>query len=456
MLHVVVVGGGPAGLIAAETLAKAGIQTTVVESHPDRLLPCAGLLSSTALAALGVPELLLAQRINEIALFSPTNRVAFVTVAGLERYTGVIRRELVQTLLRRRAEEAGAAFVHAAFRRFVHSEGDYPILEIQKPDGTRDRIQADVVIGADGVHSRVARAIGLPPLELGVAYMERLALPAGPNGQAGKAPEGMQIHFGRKVSTDRYGWMAPHLDHLVLGVATHQRFGKRVWDMLAEVKKRLGSQLEGAKPAGREAFMFPLKARQKLAFDRVLLVGDAAGLGPAATFDGLYYAAASGRLAAEAIVANKNLPVPENLASYETRFRAEHGAALAGPAKLETLFFANDKRREALLDLSWDRQIQRVVLDAYLDKKPLAAPLKVAVRLKTRMAAAIVKYSLTNPKRNEADPMSRALPQGENYLDLALRSDAGGLTTLPPLRDVIGDEALPDENPVAAGQDDAK
>lgn len=454
MLHVVVVGGGPAGLIAAETLAKSGIKATVVESHPDRLLPCAGLLSSPALAALGVPELLLAQRINEVAVFSPTNRVAFVTIGGVERFSGVIRRELVQALLRRRAEEAGATFVHGSFRRFVHSEGDYPVLEVQKPDGARERIQADIVIGADGVHSRVARALGLPPLELGVAYMERLALPPGPQGQPGKAPEGMQVHFGRKVSTDRFGWMAPHLDHLVLGVATHQRFGKRVWDMLAEVKKRLGSQLDGAKPAGREAFMFPLRARPRLAYDRVLLVGDAAGLAPAATFDGLYYAAVSGRLAAETVIAHRNLPVPENLATFETRFRAEHGAALAGAAKFEQLFFANDKRREALLDLAWDRPIQRVVIDAFLEKKPLAPPLKVAVRLKTRLAAALVKYSLTSPKRGETDPLSRALPQGENYLDLALRTGPGEIATLPPLRDVIGGEGL-DGKPVSAGRDDA-
>ena len=45
MLHVVVVGAGPAGLIAAETLASAGIATTVVERHPDRLRPCAGLVT---------------------------------------------------------------------------------------------------------------------------------------------------------------------------------------------------------------------------------------------------------------------------------------------------------------------------------------------------------------------------------------------------------------------------
>jgi geranylgeranyl reductase len=453
MLHVVVVGGGPAGLVAAETLAAAGIRTTVVESHPDRLLPCAGLLTSPALAALGMPELLLAQRINELAVFSPTNRVAFVTLGGLDRYAGVIRRELIQTLLRRRAVEAGATMLHGSFRRFVHSAGDYPMLEIKRPDGTREQLQADVVIGADGVHSRVARALGLAPLELGVAYLEKLALPAGPGGTAPKAPEGMQIHFGRKVSTDRYGWMAPHLDHLVLGVATHRRYGKRVWDMLGDLKKRLGSQLDGAKPAGREAFLFPLGRRPRLAHDRVLLVGDAAGVGPAATFDGLYYAAMSGRAAAETVIAHRNMPVPEALAAFDARFLADHGAALAGAEKLERLFFQNEKRREALVDLAWDRRIQRVALDAFLDKKALAPTFKVAMALKTRLATALVKYSLASPKRPENDQLSRALPQGENYLDLALKS-GGGLTTLPPLRDVLGGELPPDEPAVGVGRDD--
>ena len=128
MLHVVVVGGGPAGLIAAEATAKAGIKTTLIERAPDRNVACAGLLSSSFMAEFQVPELLLAQRVHEIALVSPAQQMAFVGLSSTERWAGVMRRELLTTLFRRRAEEAGVSFIHGRFTRFRHADGDYPVL----------------------------------------------------------------------------------------------------------------------------------------------------------------------------------------------------------------------------------------------------------------------------------------------------------------------------------------
>lgn len=440
MLHVVVVGGGPAGLIAAETLAKAGVRTTIVERHPERVRPCAGLLTQAALDELGVPELLLARRIQEAAAFSPTSRLAFVPLATNDRRCGVIRTDLLVTLLRRRAEEAGATMVHGAFRRFTHGPGDYPIVEIAHADGAIEALAADVVIAADGVGSRVAHTLGLPGLARGVAYMERLTLPA-----AGRAPDGMQVHFGRRVSADRFGWVVPHAEHLVLGVTTSVRYGKRIWDNLAELKKRMGTQLEGAKPAGREAFVFPLERRATLALDRTLFVGDAAGLGAATTLDGLYYASVSGRLAAQTILDHRNLPVPESLATYAARFEAAHGPALAAAADFEQRFFASDKRREVLIDLARDPELQRVATDLLQTKRVPALPFKVSMRLQTRLAVSLARYSFASPKRREVEPLLRAMPQAENYLDLALRTRSDSLTTLPPLRDLLGAPDLDDE-----------
>jgi geranylgeranyl reductase len=422
MLHVVVVGGGPSGLIAAEATAKAGIRTTLIERAPGRDYPCAGLITNQLLEEFKVPELLLAQRVHEVLLGSPTQRMAFLTLGSVERWAGTMRRDLLQALLKRRAEEAGVTIMPGTFMRFRHGDGDYPLLEIKRPNGEREQIQADVVIGADGASSRVARCLGLPPLELGVAYQERFTLAA--NAQP---IESMQLHFGRKISTDTYGWLLPQSDQLILGVATAARYGRRVWDMLSELKKRVAPHLEGLKSVGREAFCYPLKQRERLVYDRVLLVGDAAGLVTPGVHDGLYYACKSGLFAAQTVIEHQHVPVTERLTDYETKWRAAYGDIFAGFARLEQTFFGNDRQREALIDMAWDRDAQRLAAEAFLTKRRFAPPLGVKFRLKTRQVSQLVKYRVLSPKRLENEQVARAMPAPENYLDLALKTPNTGI-----------------------------
>ena len=278
------------------------------------------------------------------------------------------------------------------------------------------------MIGADGVHSRVGRSLGLKALEAGVAYQERYALAGGTN-----AAQSMQVHFGRKVSTDTYGWLLPQGDQLLVGVATAARFGRRVWDMLSELKKRLGGQLDGAKSVGREAFCYPLHQRDRLTHDRVLLVGDAAGLVAPGVRDGLYYACQSARMAAQTIIEHQHVPVAERLADYQTRWTAAYGDIFAGYARLEQTFFGADRQREALVDMAWDRDIQRLAVESFLTKRRFAPPLRMLLRLKTRQVSQLVKYRVISPKRLETEQVARALMPTENYLDLALKTSNTGL-----------------------------
>ncbi|MEB3223772.1 MAG: FAD-dependent monooxygenase [Candidatus Sericytochromatia bacterium] len=430
MLQVVIVGGGPAGLIAAETLARARVATIVIESHPNRLLPCAGLATPAVKQALEAPDLLLAQRITEVAVFSPTQRVAFAAFGGPDRVAGIMRRDLLHVLLRRRAEEAGVVFKHAAFRRFLHGDGDYPLLEISPlGGGPRERLAADVVIAADGVHSRVARALGLPPMELGLAYMEQLSAPGG----LVRQPESLLVHLGRKVAPERFGWLMPAEDRWLLGVTTHAKRGRRVKDLANRLRNRLGRHLDGTSVVGRSAFYFPWSRRQRLVHDRVMFIGDAAGLNDGTTLDGLYFAAVSGRLAAEVVAEHQHMPTPDRLAEYQERFEAAYTPYMKAIQAFEQTFFSHDKRREALVDLAWERDLQRLVLDTYYDKRPAPMPMTLRLKAGTRLAASLLRQAVVNPKR-EQETLTRALPAGGNYLDYALaqRHQTGPLPSEPP------------------------
>lgn len=427
MLHVVVVGGGPAGLVAAEALAREGVATTLIERAPGRARPCAGVITSRLLEEFQIPEHLLTQRIEEVGVHAPSGRSAYLTLSGLERTAGVMRRDLLVALLRTRAEEAGVTFVHGTFLRFAHGEGDYPLLVYRDgASGEERELSAEVVIAADGGASRVASAMGLKRLPLAVAYQERYSAPAATPTTTAHA------HLGRKVSSDMFGYFLPQGDQLVVGVTTELKYGKRMWDGMAELKKRLAISLEGAKSQQKEAFFYPTAMREKLTAERVLFVGDAAGLVCPATRDGLYFAMKSGRMAAETVLAHKNVPVPERLAEYGGAWAAEFGKLFAGQSKLMSLFFLSDRRREALIDMAWDREAGRYAVEAFLAKKPFSPPFQAAMRIKAKLTTQLLRYNMMSPKRLEGETMVRQLPRSENYLELALKSKSGPLTPVPP------------------------
>lgn len=427
MLHVVVVGGGPAGLVAAEALAQGGVAVTLVERAPLRDRPCAELVTSRLIELLQLPGSMIAHRVEELGLHAPSGRSAFLTLASGDAVAGTLSRPALMTLLRERAEAAGVTFVHGTFQRFLHGEGDYPQLQVQDAEtGALIDLNAEVVIAADGAASRVARAVGLARLPLAVAYQERFDAPAGQ-----PSPETtVHLHFGRKVSADYFGYVLPTGDQLVAGVTTEIRYGKRVWDGLSETKKRMEAVLKGAKGARREAFIYPLAVRAQLTHDRVLFVGDAGGLVCPASRDGLFFAAASARLAAETILAHQHMPLPERLAGYAQAWHAAYGKVFAAQAKIAGLFFLADRRREALIDMAWDREAGRYAIEAFLAKRPFSPPFPVAMRLKAKLTTQLVRYNMMSPKRLDGDTMVRSLPPNENYLDLALKSRTGPLT--PP------------------------
>src|SRR5690606_9989852 len=114
--------------------------------------------------------------------------------------------------------------------------------------------------------------------------------------------------------------------------------------------------------------------------------------------------------------------LPERLADYGRIWSAAYGKIFAQQKKLESLFFLADRRREALIDMAYDREAGRYAVEAFIAKQPFKPPFQVAVRLKARLTTQLLRYNMMSPKRLEGETMVRQLPASENYLDLALKS----------------------------------
>jgi 2-polyprenyl-6-methoxyphenol hydroxylase-like FAD-dependent oxidoreductase len=155
----VIAGGGIAGFAAAAALGHHGFDVTIYEESENPREFGAGIYlkenSLQVLDSLGVSERLAkgGVRLNAVRIVDETGKTIVTRATDNERLIVTLRADL-HTALRDAALESGARLVT---RRRVVGASPEGVLHLE--DG--DEITADVVVGADGVHSRVRESLGL-------------------------------------------------------------------------------------------------------------------------------------------------------------------------------------------------------------------------------------------------------------------------------------------------------
>ncbi len=163
-MSVVIAGGGPAGSATALTLARAGIDVTIVEraAFPRRKV-CGEYLNSGAVAALDA--LGLGEAIRAIA--KPLRGIRLVPphAASLElpfpRAALACARADLDAMLLAAARDAGANVIHARVEEIAFADDRAVGLVVRDESGDRRTITAQTIVGADGSGSLVAKKLGL-------------------------------------------------------------------------------------------------------------------------------------------------------------------------------------------------------------------------------------------------------------------------------------------------------
>ena len=362
ILDCVVVGGGPAGATAASDLAATGASVVLLE-RGGRIKPCGGAIPPRLIADFAIPDHLLVGRAVAARMVGPSDGIVDMAVdRGGDGFVGMVDRGPFDEWLRTRAAAAGVERRTGTFDRIEH-EGADPIVVWRSEDGTEQRLIARAVIGADGARSRVARSAmpATPPPPQVFAYHEIVETPAGTD--RGRC----DVFYQGALSPDFYGWIFPHGDTTSVGVGSAQKgFALRA----AVDRLRARGGLSEARVVRREGAPIPLKPLKRWDDGRaVVLAGDAAGVVAPASGDGIYYAMASGREAAAAVAAFLATGDARALADARARFMKAHGRVFWVLGMMQHFWYRSDRRRERFVAMCEDRDVQRLIWPAYMNKR---------------------------------------------------------------------------------------
>jgi 2-polyprenyl-6-methoxyphenol hydroxylase-like FAD-dependent oxidoreductase len=159
---VAVVGAGPTGLLLAGDLAQAGVEVTVLEQRgtDSNLTRAFGVHARTLehLDARGLADEVVASGapVQRLSLFDHL-RIDLSTLPSRFPYLLITPQYNVEQALEKRATAAGARILRGAHVSALRQDADGVDLTV---DGAT--LRAEYVVGADGVHSAVREALGLP------------------------------------------------------------------------------------------------------------------------------------------------------------------------------------------------------------------------------------------------------------------------------------------------------
>jgi len=317
---IAVVGGGPAGALAASRLADGGYDVLLFEEKLAWEKPCGGGITNKAL--LQFPFLAEAPAecnwVRQCRLTSPSGRQALFQ---LDQPIAIFSRRVLNGLILERAQAAGAVVRKEHVAGIEGGPGNW-LLHTSVAE-----YEASFVILAAGARSvlraRFARAFSPRDLMMTAGYY----IPG----------EGQRMEIQFVAGLQGYIWIFPRTDHFSAGIC-----GKITGSSTQALRRTLDETLakSGLRTDGAKFYAHVLPSltaktlrNSPIGGDGWAMIGDAAGFVDPITGEGLYYALRSAELVSEALLAGK----PH---SYAARVRADFLPELELAAAMAERFFS--------------------------------------------------------------------------------------------------------------------
>lgn len=342
MHDVAVVGAGPGGLFAAQLLASNGFRVLVLEEHSAVGVPvhCTGIIGAGVCAEFQLPTDAVLNTLESVSFYSPEGRKVSFQPDRAEAV--VLDRHRFDQLFLDRTRSAGVEILLGTRVRDI--EVGAGSVTIQTSDGP---VPARTGILACGAHYALQRRLGMgvPEHFLNTAQVE---IPC-------DHLHDVEVYVGSNVAPKGFAWAVPvkrgDRGSVRVGLMCQGSATEPFKSFLVRMRERW-SATEAVEPRLK---MLPLGPIPRTVTDRVLAIGDAAGIVKPVTGGGIYFTLLTAQLAAAVLAKALHDDALEaaNLQSYDQAWRARLGQEIeAQSAMRRILDTLDDARIESFFHLA--------------------------------------------------------------------------------------------------------
>jgi len=277
----VIVGGGPAGLSAAEVIAKNGYKVIVLEARgPSYEKPCGGAISQKTFREFSIPEKIADFSADHVWIFKNGERKKKISWSLF-----TVRRRKLNQFLAQRARKYGAKIeYYTRVIDFVREKGK--IIGAVTKKG--QKVFGKFFILSCGIDSSLEKA-GFRISKTVVASQCWVKVDNG--------PKEVQIHTGNEVIENGYGWVIPRGNKLAT-VGIFSLTAKNVPDHLDQFIEYLRKNkiMESVRILKKNSAVSPAEKGSTFFKNNVFICGSAAGLVTPIYYTGISNALRSGRM----------------------------------------------------------------------------------------------------------------------------------------------------------------
>ncbi len=387
---VIVIGGGPAGSVAAKFASENGASVLLLERDREAGIPvrCAEGVSLRGIAQfIEINKKWIATKIDVATLFAPNGESAKMYNNG----TGlVLERRIFDAALCEEAVRFGAEFVTKADAiGLTWENGKISGVKVNYLNEIIE-IECDIVIGADGVESRVGRWAGI---KTNVALKDIDTCIQYTLSGIDIEENACEFYFGRDVSPGGYVWVFPknkNTANVGIGLAGHFSHAKGPKKFLDEfIQKRF--------PDGQKIYtvcggVTTADTLSEIVRDNIMLVGDAARQVNPITGGGIVQGMIAGSLAGK--VAAEAVQKKRFNGKFLKKYRKEWDKKIGNNQKImykikEKVLEMGDEKFNSLVKIC-----QNIPADKFTVKALFSEAVKDDPKLVLEIAKAFVKSKL--------------------------------------------------------------
>ncbi len=329
---VVVVGGGPAGLLAGINAKRHGLSVTVFESKPEIgfIEHCAGLLSISGLDTIGISmndlpsSVLQNSNIVGAKLFSPSGKE--IVVSKKSAHACVVNRSMFDKYLAEIAIKEGVNIKTNTKIQNLKRESNNLVFFSSK---NKEKIAAKVGILAEGRFPRLNKQIGLPsPDRKQIVFSSQYIVGNVQNID----PNYVELYQSNSLAPGFFSWIIPINSTTVkVGLGSQLTPAGEKLDHFITHHSVAKEKFANAKIIKRMSGAIPLSGAIKQTYtNNVVVLGDAAGQTKPTTGGGVIFGGIAAKIAAK--VAHESIQnncfTKKQFSQYQNRWKKEIGKNL--------------------------------------------------------------------------------------------------------------------------------